>query len=99
MDSVTRRNLASAVAVMVLRRTRPDLHRGFRCPGVPVVPILAVLASFYLTLNLPVMTWVRFVVWMAIGLVVYFGYGARRSRLATGPNYAREAEPALAARR
>jgi len=88
-----------AVAVLILRRTRPDLHRGFRCPGVPVVPILAVLASFYLTLNLPAATWVRFAVWMAIGLAVYFSYGVRRSRLVTHPNYAREAEPALAGRR
>jgi APA family basic amino acid/polyamine antiporter len=59
---------------------------------VPVVPILAVLASFYLMLNLPGATWIRFFVWMAIGLVVYFAYGARRSRLATDPNYSREAD-------
>ena len=72
-----------SVGVLVLRRSRPDLHRAFRVPGVPVVPILSVLASFYLMLNLPGVTWVRFVVWMAIGLVVYAAYGARRSRLAT----------------
>jgi basic amino acid/polyamine antiporter, APA family len=81
-----------AAGVLVLRRTRPDLPRAFRCPGVPVVPILAVLASFYLMLNLPGATWIRFFVWMAIGLVVYFAYGARRSRLATDPNYSREAD-------
>jgi APA family basic amino acid/polyamine antiporter len=86
--------------VIVLRRTRPDLERAFRCPGVPVVPILAALASIYLMLNLPGATWWRFVVWMAIGLVVYFLYGARRSRLVTDPNYAenrKDAEKAPAA--
>ncbi|MBA2322885.1 MAG: amino acid permease, partial [Pseudonocardiales bacterium] len=81
-----------ALGVLVLRRTRPDLPRAFRCPGVPFVPILAVLASFYLMLNLPAATWIRFVVWMALGLVVYFAYGARHSRLRTDPNYSRAAD-------
>jgi APA family basic amino acid/polyamine antiporter len=70
-----------AIGIPVLRRTRPDLERKFRTPLVPVVPILSVLASFYLMLNLPAATWLRFFVWMAVGLVVYFAYGARRSRL------------------
>jgi basic amino acid/polyamine antiporter, APA family len=69
----------------VLRRTRPDLPRAFRCPGVPVVPILAALASLYLMLNLPGTTWLRFVIWMAIGLIVYFSYSVRHSRLVTEP--------------
>src|SRR5689334_13147367 len=81
-----------AVGVIVLRRTRPDLERAFRCPGVPFVPILAALASLYLMLNLPTATWIRFLIWMAIGFVVYFVYSAKHSRLATDPNYAREAE-------
>ena len=81
-----------AVGVVVLRRKRPDLHRAFRCPGVPVVPVLAVLTSLYLMLNLPVTTWIRFAVWMAIGLVVYFAYGASHSRLVTDPNYSRDAD-------
>jgi APA family basic amino acid/polyamine antiporter len=88
-----------AIGVLVLRRTRPDLERAFRCPGVPVVPALAILASIYLMLNLPAATWVRFFVWMAIGLVVYFAYGARHSRLATDPNYSREADQAAATKR
>jgi len=74
-----------AIGVLVLRRTRPDLPRAFRCPGVPVVPILAVLASAYLMLNLPSLTWLRFGIWMVIGLIVYFSYSASRSRLATEP--------------
>ena len=80
-----------AIGVLVLRRTRPDLPRAFTCPWVPVIPVLAVLASFYLMLNLPTDTWIRFAVWMVIGVVIYFIYGARRSRLVTDPNYAREA--------
>ena len=87
-----------AIGVLVLRRTRPDLPRAFRCPGVPVVPILAVLASFYLMLNLPAATWVRFAGWMAIGLVVYFAYSARRSRLRTDPNYSPVADKAASGR-
>jgi basic amino acid/polyamine antiporter, APA family len=83
-----------ASGVLVLRRTRPDLPRAFRCPGVPVVPLLAVLASFYLMLNLPGATWIRFAVWLAVGLVVYFAYGARHSRLRTDPNYSRASSPA-----
>ena len=81
-----------AVGVMVLRRKRPDLKRPFRCPGVPGVPILAILTSFYLMLNLPAATWIRFVVWMVIGLAIYFLYGARHSRLTTDPNYSRAAD-------
>jgi APA family basic amino acid/polyamine antiporter len=71
-----------ALGVIVLRRKRPDLKRAFRTPGVPVIPVLSVLASFYLMLNLTSTTWLRFLVWMAIGLVLYFVYGARHSRLA-----------------
>jgi APA family basic amino acid/polyamine antiporter len=83
-----------AVGVLVLRRKRPDLERAFRCPGVPVVPILAILTSFYLMLNLPAATWIRFVVWMVIGFAIYFLYGARHSRLTTDPNYSLEADAA-----
>ena len=76
-----------ALGVIVLRRTRPDLPRAFRCPGVPAVPVLAVLASFYLMLNLPGATWLRFIIWMAIGFIVYFFYSASHSRLVTDPSY------------
>ncbi|MCF6472975.1 amino acid permease [Nonomuraea sp. MG754425] len=71
-----------SLGVIVLRRTRPDLPRAFRVPLVPVLPVLAVLACVYLMLNLPVETWLRFVIWMIIGLVVYFGYGYWHSRQA-----------------
>jgi basic amino acid/polyamine antiporter, APA family len=72
-----------AIGVLILRRTRPDLPRAFRTPFVPVLPIVSVLASFYLMLNLPAETWARFVIWMLIGFVIYFLYSRPRSRLAT----------------
>ena len=71
-----------SAGVLVLRRTRPDLPRGFRTPAAPVVSVLAVLACVYLMLNLIGETWVRFVVWLLIGFVIYFAYGRRHSRLA-----------------
>ncbi|MCM6777104.1 amino acid permease [Nocardia sp. CDC159] len=73
-----------SIGVIILRRTRPELPRGFRVPLVPLIPILAVLACLWLMLNLSVETWLRFVVWMAIGLVLYFAYGARKSVLRKG---------------
>jgi basic amino acid/polyamine antiporter, APA family len=71
--------------VIVLRRTRSDLHRAFRAPGVPVLPIVSILACLWLMLNLTVLTWIRFAIWLAIGLVVYLLYGMRHSRLAADP--------------
>jgi basic amino acid/polyamine antiporter, APA family len=71
-----------SIGVVVLRRTRPDLPRAFRTPWVPVVPILAVLSCVFLMLNLGTLTWWRFVIWMAVGLVVYAVHGYRSSRLA-----------------
>jgi APA family basic amino acid/polyamine antiporter len=70
-----------SAAVLVLRRTRPDLPRGFRVPWVPLVPILAILACLWLMLNLTVLTWLRFIVWMIAGIAVYFAYGRRHSLL------------------
>ncbi|AQZ60285.1 putative cationic amino acid transporter [[Actinomadura] parvosata subsp. kistnae] len=71
-----------SVGVIILRRTRPDLPRVFKAPLVPLLPILSVLACVYLMLNLPAETWLRFVIWMIIGLVVYFGFGYWNSRQA-----------------
>ncbi|MFF9169889.1 MULTISPECIES: amino acid permease [unclassified Streptomyces] len=71
-----------AIGVIILRRTRPELHRAFRTPWVPFIPILSVCASLWLMLNLPAETWVRFGIWMVIGFAVYFLYGRSHSRLA-----------------
>ncbi|MFI6685823.1 amino acid permease [Streptomyces sp. NPDC050485] len=76
-----------AVSVVILRRTRPDLPRSFRTPLVPWVPAGAVAASLWLMLNLPAETWIRFGVWMVIGVVVYFGYGRRHSRVVPHPGH------------
>ena len=70
-----------SVAVPVLRSRRPDLKRSFTVPFSPVLPILAALISVYLMLNLSVETWLRFIVWMALGFLIYFTYGVRNSRL------------------
>jgi APA family basic amino acid/polyamine antiporter len=70
-----------SLGVIVLRKTRPDLPRGFKAPLVPLVPILAIISCIWLMLNLTALTWVRFVVWMAAGVVVYFLYGRTHSRL------------------
>jgi APA family basic amino acid/polyamine antiporter len=69
------------IGVIVLRRTRPDLKRGFRVPGVPVVPIIGALLCFYLMKQLTIETWLRFIMWLLVGLVIYFFYGRRHSRL------------------
>jgi len=73
--------VVAAIGVFVLRRTRPDLHRPFRCPAVSVVAPLAVLSCGYLMYNLPAETWMRFFIWSAIGFVVYFVYSYRNSEL------------------
>ena len=69
------------IAVIWLRRTKPDMKRGFRVPGVPVVPLIGAALCVYLMTKLPVETWLRFAVWLAIGAVVYVVYGYRNSRL------------------
>jgi APA family basic amino acid/polyamine antiporter len=71
-----------SAGVIVLRRTRPDLHRAFRAPWVPWLPIAAIIACLWLMLNLTALTWIRFLVWMAIGLVIYAFYGRRHSAVA-----------------
>ncbi|OBF60778.1 amino acid permease [Mycobacterium sp. 852002-50816_SCH5313054-b] len=68
-----------SAGVMVLRRTRPDLERGFRAPWVPVLPVASICACVWLMLNLTALTWVRFAVWLVVGTAIYAGYGYRHS--------------------
>jgi APA family basic amino acid/polyamine antiporter len=67
---------------MVLRRRDPNRKRAFRTPFVPFVPIAGIVVCIYLMRGLPTPTWIRFGVWLVIGLVIYFLYGYRKSRLA-----------------
>ncbi|MFC3624543.1 amino acid permease [Vogesella amnigena] len=70
-----------AAAIIVLRKREPDLPRKFHCPGVPYVPALAMLFCGFLMAQLSALTWICFVAWLVIGLVVYFGYSRQRSHL------------------
>src|SRR5918997_1804238 len=69
-----------SIGVIILRRTHPDLPRRFKVPGYPVVPILAALACLFVMGFLTIGTWLRFFVWMAIGLIWYFAYSRTHSR-------------------
>jgi basic amino acid/polyamine antiporter, APA family len=71
------------IGVIVLRRTKPDLERGFRVPLVPVFPIIGAALCIYLMTKLAGATWIRFGVWLAIGLLIYGLYGYRHSALRT----------------
>ena len=71
-----------SIGVIVLRYREPERHRGFRVPGGPVIPALSVVFCFLLMSGLPIITWLRFIVWLVIGLVVYFFYSRHRSEFA-----------------
>ena len=74
-----------SVAVVVLRKTRPDLPRAFRCPAVPLVPALAIISCVALMTFLSKTTWIAFGIWLVCGLVIYFGYARSRSLLHSKP--------------
>jgi APA family basic amino acid/polyamine antiporter len=89
-----------SAGIVVLRRTRPDLRRGFRVPWSPLLPIMAVAACLWLMFNLTALTWIRFAVWMVVGVAIYVGYGRGHSVLANRPpsgDTSPEAEPTPAA--
>ena len=73
-----------SIGVMVLRYKDPGRHRGFRVPFGPVIPILSTLFCVLLMAGLPAVTWVRFFVWLIIGLFVYFFYSRKRSEFYRG---------------
>jgi APA family basic amino acid/polyamine antiporter len=70
-----------SIGVVVLRKTRPEVERRFRTPGVPVTPMITVAFCLYLMVSLPGITWIRFGIWMLAGLAIYFLYGVRHSKL------------------
>jgi len=69
------------LGVLIMRRTNPDAPRPFRTPWVPVVPILGIVVCLVMMASLPWETWLRLVVWLALGMIIYFGYGKRNSKL------------------
>src|SRR4029079_5549919 len=69
------------IGVIVLRRTRPEMPRPYRVPFSPVFPLIGVAFAVYLIPRLPLATWIRFVIWLAVGMVIYGAYGYRHSRL------------------
>ncbi len=71
------------IGVIVLRRTRPDMPRPYRVPWSPVLPLLGIAFAIYLMSDLPTTTWIRFLIWLAAGLLIYAFYGYSHSRLRT----------------
>ncbi|MDQ2793343.1 MAG: amino acid permease, partial [Bacteroidota bacterium] len=69
------------LGVLIMRRTNPDAPRPFRTPWVPLVPILGIVVCLVMMASLPWETWLRLVVWLALGLIIYFGYGRKHSKL------------------
>ena len=69
-------------AVLIMRRTEPDMPRPFRCPLVPLVPILGIAFCLLLMFSLPVENWLRLIIWLLLGFAVYFSYGRHHSALA-----------------
>ena len=69
-------------AVLIMRRTNPDAARPFRAPFVPLVPILGILSCLLLMFSLPAENWWRLIIWLALGFIIYFGYGRHHSVLA-----------------
>ncbi len=67
--------------VWILRVRRPDLHRPFKTPLVPLVPIMGILVSLWHDGSLPLDTWIRLIVWLIIGMVIYFTYGIKHSKV------------------
>ncbi|MGP0584590.1 amino acid permease [Paenibacillus timonensis] len=73
--------ISVSLGIIILRKARPDLERTFKVPLVPWIPVLAVLTCGYLLISLPAVTWIAFLIWMVIGLIVYFAYGYKHSEL------------------
>ncbi len=75
-----------AGGVLILRYREPNRHRAFKAPGGPLAPIITILTCLLLMAGLPITNWIRFFVWLAIGLVIYYNYGRKRSTLRAATN-------------
>ena len=73
------------LGVIIMRRQRPDIVRPFRTPLVPWVPIGGIVCCLYLVAGMPSMTWIRFLVWMVIGTIIYLCYGYKHSTMLNSP--------------
>jgi APA family basic amino acid/polyamine antiporter len=76
-----------AGGVLILRYKQPERHRAFRSPGGPLAPIMTILTCLLLMAGLPIMNWIRFFVWLLIGLAIYFSYSRKRSTLGKETGY------------
>jgi APA family basic amino acid/polyamine antiporter len=88
-----------SLGVLVLRRKQPERHRGFRAPWVPALPVAAIVCCLILMASLPLETWLRFVVWLIIGLTIYFAYSRHHSEFGRTPRQVVVAEGAREAER
>jgi len=69
------------LGVLILRKTQPNVPRGFKTPWVPLVPILGILSCLLMMVALPGDTWLRLMIWLAVGFAIYFGYSVKNSKL------------------
>ena len=74
-----------SAGVWILRVRQPELHRPFKTPLVPLVPILGIVSAFYLIANLPTLTWIVVGIWLVVGLVIYFSYSTKHSKVQKMP--------------
>ena len=88
-----------SIGVILLRKTRPEVERKFKTPGVPFTPLITVGFCFYLMASLPKVTWIRFGIWLLAGLAIYFMYGFRHSKLQKAKGPERRPQTPLTARR
>jgi basic amino acid/polyamine antiporter, APA family len=81
------------IGVIILRRTRPDMPRPYRVPWSPVLPLLGVAFAVYLMADLPWLTWLRFGIWLVVGMLIYWVYGYRHSRVRTEQGWVSHHDP------
>ncbi len=73
------------IGVMIMRKRMPDAPRAFKTPFVPVVPIIGVIVCVYLMYSLPNESWARLAIWLGLGLVIYFTYSRKNSKVSNKP--------------